>query len=48
MKDKLSDRLEKFEKYEDFQRTSGQSITEYIAKFDSKEKKMKIKHKTPI
>ena len=36
MKDELSDSLEKFEEFEDIQRTSGQSITEYIATFDSR------------
>ena len=39
MKDELSDSLENFEEFEDFQRANGQSITEYIATFDSRYKK---------
>ena len=48
MKDELSDSLEKFEEFEDIQRTSGQSITEYIATFDSRYRKFeKLNMKLP-
>ena len=48
MKDDLSDSLEKFEEFEDFQRVNGQNITEYIAAFDSRYRKMeKFKIKLP-
>ena len=48
MKDELSDSLEKFEQFEDFQRVNGQSITEYIATFDSHYRKLeKYKLKLP-
>ena len=48
MKDDLSDSLEKFEEFEDFQRINGQNITEYIAAFDSRYRKMeKFKIKLP-
>ena len=48
MKDELSDSLEKFEEFEDIQRTSGQSITEYIATFDSRYRKIeKLNMKLP-
>ena len=48
MKDDLSDSLEKFEEFEDFQRVIGQNITEYIAAFDSRYRKMeKFKIKLP-
>jgi len=39
--DDLTNSLEKFENFEDFQREQGQSITEYIAKFDQKYNRMK-------
>lgn len=35
-KDDLADSLEKFEDFEDFNRTKGQSVTDYISKFDQK------------
>ena len=38
-KDDLADGLEKFEEFEDFQRKSDMSITEYIASFDSRYRK---------
>ena len=48
VKDELSDSLEKFEQFEDFQRVNGQSITEYIATFDSHYRKLeKYKLKLP-
>ena len=48
MKDDLSDSLEKFEEFEYFQRVNGQNITEYIAAFDSRYRKMeKFKIKLP-
>ena len=48
MKDDLSDSLEKFEEFENFQRVNGQNITEYIAAFDSRYRKMeKFKIKLP-
>ena len=34
--DKLTDSIEKFKKFEDFQRMEGQSVSEYIALFDFK------------
>ena len=36
----MKDNLEKFEDFDDFCRSQGQSITEYIAAFDSKYKKI--------
>ena len=39
-KDDLTDSLEKFEDFENFSRTPGQSIVEYIAKFDQKYNKL--------
>ena len=39
-KDDLADGLEKFEEFEDFQRKSDMSITEYIASFDSRYRKI--------
>ena len=48
MKDELSDSLEKFEEFEDFQRANGRSITGYIATFDSRYRKMKNKNDTTI
>ena len=39
-KDDLSDSLEKFEEFEDFEREKGQNITEYIACFDTKYRKI--------
>ena len=36
IKDELSDSIEKFEEFEDFQRTSRHCITYYIATFDSR------------
>ncbi len=39
-KDDLTDSLEKFEDFENFKRTTDQSITEYIAKFDQKHKRL--------
>ena len=47
MKDELSDILEEFKEFEDFQRTSRQSMTAIIATFDSRyrniEKKINMK-----
>ena len=45
-KDGLTDSLEKFEDFDDFYRTDGQSVTEYIAIFDSKYKKIEKKKMT--
>ena len=39
-KDELSDRFEKYEDFENFQRTNGQNIREFIADFDSKYRKL--------
>ena len=39
-KDDLADGLEKFEEFEDFQRKPDMSITEYIASFDSRYRKI--------
>ena len=39
-KDKLTDSIEKFEEFEDFQRMEGQSVLEYIALFDLKYRKI--------
>ena len=39
-KDKLTDSIEKFEEFEDFQRMEGQSVSEYIALFDFKYRKI--------
>ena len=39
-KDNLSDRFEKYEDFENFQRTNGQNIREFIADFDSKYRKL--------
>ena len=45
-KDDLSDSLEKFEDFDVFSRSQGQSITEYIAVFDSKYKNIEKKNMT--
>ncbi|MCG7877704.1 MAG: hypothetical protein N0C90_15405 [Candidatus Thiodiazotropha endolucinida] len=45
-KDDLTDSLEKFEDFDDFYRTEGQSVTEYIAVFDAKYKKIEKKQMT--
>ena len=45
-KDDLMDSLEKFEDFDDFCRSQEQSITEYIAVFDSKYKKIEKKNMT--
>lgn len=45
-KDDLADSLEKFEEFEDFTRSDDQSITEYIAIFDSKYRKIEKKNMT--
>ena len=42
IKDELSDSMEKFEEFEDFQRTFRHFITYYIATFDSRFRKRKI------
>ena len=39
-KDDLADGLEKFEEFEDFQRLNGMNVTEYIASFDSRYRKI--------
>ena len=39
-KDDLSDRFEKYEDFENFQRTNGQNIREFIADFDSRYRKL--------
>ena len=39
-KDDLADGLENFDEFEDFQRKSDMSITEYIASFDSRCRKI--------
>ena len=44
VKDDLSDSLEKFEDFDDFFRSQRQSLTEYIAVFDSKYKKIEKKN----
>ena len=47
-KDDLADSLEKFEEFEDFQRINGMSITEYIASFDTRYRKIeKLKMSLP-
>ena len=46
-KDDLTDSLEKFEDFDDFYRTDGQSMMEYIAIFDSKYKKIEKKTRIP-
>lgn len=47
-KDELADSLEKFEEFEDVQRKEGQSVTEYMASFDSKYRKIeKLNMKLP-
>ena len=47
-KDELTDSLEKFEDFENFQRADRQSISEFIASFDLKYKKLeKLKMKLP-
>jgi hypothetical protein len=47
-KDDLTNSLEKFENFEDFKREKGQSITEYISKFDQKYNRLvKIKMTLP-
>ena len=45
-KNDLTDSLETFEDFDDFRRSQGQSITEYIAVFDSKYKKIEKKNMT--
>ena len=45
-KDDLTDNLEKFEDFDDFQRSDGQSIGEFIATFDAKYKKIEKKNMT--
>ena len=42
----MTDSLEKFKDFDDFCRSQGQSITEYIAVFDSKYKKTEKKNMT--
>ena len=39
-KDDLADNLEKLEEFKDLQRTDGMNITEYIAAFDSRYRKI--------
>ena len=39
-KDELTDSIEKFEEFEDFQRMEGQSVSEYIALFEFKYRKI--------
>ena len=39
-KDELTDSIEKFEEFEDFQRIEGQSVSEYIALFEFKYRKI--------
>ena len=39
-KDDLADGLEKYEEFEDFQRLNGMNVTEYIASFDSRYRKI--------
>ena len=47
-KDELTDGIEKFEEFEDFQRAEGQSITDFIASFDSNYRKIeKLNMKLP-
>ncbi len=47
-KDELEDSLEKFDDFENFKRDHDQSISEFIAKFDQKYKKMaKMNMKLP-
>ena len=43
-KDDLVDSLEKFEDFEDFKRSEGQSINEYISVFDTKYRKIEKKN----
>lgn len=43
-KDDLADSLEKFEDFEDCHRDNGETIIEYIARFDSKYKKIEKKY----
>lgn len=43
-KDDLADSLEKFEDFEDFKRSDGQSINEYISIFDAKYRKIEKKN----
>lgn len=48
-KDDLADSLEKSEDLEDFERSDGQSINEYISIFDAKYRKIKKKNiKLPV
>ena len=48
-KDDLADNLEKFGEFEDFQRIDGMSISEYIASFDSRYRKIeKLKMTLPL
>ena len=42
-KDDLTDSLEKFEDFDDYHRTEGQSISEFIALFDAKYQKIEKK-----
>lgn len=42
-KDDLADSLDKFEDFEDFSRSEGQSVIEYIAMFDNKYRKIEKK-----
>ena len=43
-KDDLTDSLEKFEDFDDFRRSESQSISEFVAMFDSKYQKIKKKN----
>lgn len=43
-KDDLADSLEKFEDFEDFKRSDGQSVNEYISIFDAKYRKIEKKN----
>lgn len=43
-KDDLADSLEKFEDFEDFRRSDGQSVNEYISIFDAKYRKIEKKN----
>ena len=47
-KDDLADSLEKYEEFEEYKRESGQSMTEYITKFDQRYNKiLKLKMTLP-
>ena len=39
-KDELTDSVEKYEDFEDFQRAENQSVNEYIQSFDAKYRKL--------